>query len=416
MSAYSLIESRTERVSLSDAEAASLRELGRRLAGDSLFWAEEESAQRSAISCARADEGVYEVRVDNAIGAIAVGDVVLTIGPKIPFEHFLLLAEKSGRIPRVDPALASTREGFSFWHLVARAFIGEAERVFDRDLAKDYVETSGAERFARGQVDLASTVIGWYTHARADIVCRYEDFEADTPLNRLLKEAALAVAGSAVLPWDLRRRGLTVADRMDGVGEFRQSDYCADTDRRTAYYETAADLARNVIRGVGRAPQVGSARTWSFLLPTPLVVEDGIRRLLHERLPSGCRPAARGGCRRLEGSPMTINPDLVFPACDAVGDVKYKISDGGWNRGDLYQSVAFAAGYEVSRSIIVGFRRTAALRTSIVKVGAIRIHQLLWDASDETSAEDSAARLVADTHAVIEAHSTTDAHVTAETV
>jgi hypothetical protein len=39
-------------------------------------------------------------------------------------------------------------------------------------------------------------------------------------------------------------------------------------------------------------------------------------------------------------------PDLVFDGGLAVGDVKYKDIDPERNRSDLYQVVAFAAGYD----------------------------------------------------------------------
>ena len=392
---YTLIESRSRRLPLTGAEATKLRELGRRLASDSRFWGDDQESARSVVQCRVRDDGTYDVSIDNAIGAVAVGDLSLIVRPKIPFSHFLMLAEKSGRMPRVDPAIASVREGASFWHLVARTFVSVAESVLDRDLAKDYVERSGPQPFLRGRLHLLPTVMQWHTRASAEVVCSFEDYEADTPLNRLLKEAALRVAASSLLSWEVRRRGLTIVDRMDGVGPYMESDFGVCTDRRTRYYDDAVALARNVIRGVGRLPQAGSANVSSFLLPTPRVVEDGIRAMLHSAMSVETRPWPHGRSKSLRGAGMTINPDLLFARqANAVGDVKYKLCDGSWNRADLYQSVAFAVGFGVSRSVIVGFSRSAPLPIESVVVGDRTVHQVLWRVSRRAQPEESAAAVV----------------------
>ena len=82
-------------------------------------------------------------------------------------------------------------------------------------------------------------------------------------------------------------------------------------------------LARHILRHVGRHLAAGSDAAWSFLLRTPEMVEARDLGVLADRL----GPArVWKGHLQLPGSTLTFNPDLVFDAAQAVGDVKYKLS------------------------------------------------------------------------------------------
>jgi len=123
------------------------------------------------------------------------------------------------------------------------------------------------------------------------------------------------------------------------------------------------------------------------------MVEAGIRAMLAERLGAG---VVRKEGRQLVGSTMTFNPDLVFGAPHAIGDVKYKLAGGEWDRGDLYQVVAFAAAFRVTEAILVRFRRSDVTPLPDVRVGDIRVRELTWLADPQDPAAASAAALAAD--------------------
>lgn len=114
----------------------------------------------------------------------------------------------------------------------------------------------------------------------------------------------------------------------------------------------AIALGRNLLRWTGRSLAEGGAAAWTFLIRTPEMVEAGVRSVLAERLGPG---TVRKEGRQLVGSTLTFNPDLVFggPAV-AVGDVKYKLAGGDWDRSDLYQVVAFATAFRVDEDCCSG--------------------------------------------------------------
>ena len=73
--------------------------------------------------------------------------------------------------------------------------------------------------------------------------------------------------------------------------------------------------------GIGRGFESGAAQGWSFLIRTPTMIEAGVRSLLQRSFPP---PFLRKQGMRLEGSSLTITPDLLVAGGAAVADVKYK--------------------------------------------------------------------------------------------
>jgi hypothetical protein len=184
---------------------------------------------------------------------------------------------------------------------------------------------------------------------------------------------------------------------MDEVGVMTMdNNRSAQLDRRTAGYGEALVLARHLLRLEGRALAAGGVLAQTFLIRTPDIVEDAIRSVLASGLRDRCMVTKHR--RLLRGSGMTINPDLVF-SDEAVGDVKYKTDWDAWPRSDLYQSVAFAAGYERQSAVVVSFgtRPLANLETAFF--GEIEVSHLQWRCGPNHEPQESEATLIEDARA-----------------
>jgi hypothetical protein len=192
---------------------------------------------------------------------------------------------------------------------------------------------------------------------------------------------------------DLRRRARRLDGHLADVGELRPDDSLAATDRRTGHYVDAVLLARSLLRSTGRSLAVGALSAWTFLVRTPEMVEAGIRAVLADYLGS---TTVRKEGRQLVGSSLTFNPDLVFGAPNAIGDVKYKIAGGDWNRGDLYQVIAFATAFRVPEALLIRFRPPEVSPLPDVQVGDIRVREATWLTDAGASAEAAASGLAAD--------------------
>src|SRR5205814_9710564 len=134
-------------------------------------------------------------------------------------------------------------------------------------------------------------------------------------------------------------------------------------DRRSGHYADALTLAKHVLHGQGRLFEHGVAPAWTFLIPTPRMVEDGLRNILAERLAPVWDVRKRG--HQLQGSTLTFNPDFLFQDGLAVADVKYKLLGSHWTRPDLYEVLAFATAFK-STSCAVIQRRSWKLSLSPV--------------------------------------------------
>jgi hypothetical protein len=388
----------SEPVDLSSLEVEALTRMGRRLASQTSWWGENEGEssgrETSAIKCVRAGDGRWRVRVDNAVGVVRVGNVQIVVEPKIPLSHLLYLMAEAGSLPRLDEERASLAADQSLWALVAAWFTASAESLLRRGLIRDYQETRQDLSLIRGRVQPPRTATNFYV-GRVAFDCEFDEFDIDTPLNRIVLAAARAVASSVLLASDVRRRAMSIAVRMDeGVQDLAAGDLRAAFDRRTAHYAEVIPLARHVLRSRGRTLAGGEELGWSFLIPTPALVEEGIRNVLNRGLTPKYWVKKRG--RQLEGSTLTFNPDLVFGPSAAVGDVKYKLTSTTWNRADLYEVIAFGVAFRAERTCLVTFNQSSGdRRFSDLRVGDIRVSHLVWDADLARSPIDSADALVA---------------------
>ncbi len=269
-----------------------------------------------------------------------------------------------------------------------------AERLLRQGLARDYREETGSLAAARGRVDGAKSA-ATLLRGVPELVCRYEEYDFDGPLNRVLRAAAIRVALSPGLPPGLVRRSRRVASAFDEAGSFRPADLLAKPERHNARYHTAIQLARQVLRSSGRDLADGQARAWAFLLPTPGLAEKGLREILTRRLRPGVIVTKQG--IRLRGAAWTLTPDLRFARPGelpfAVGDVKYTLATGQWRRSDLYQLVTFATGFQVTAAVRIAMT-TGSPATGSAQVGDVTLSECLWHAHEDTEPQDAEDQLV----------------------
>jgi 5-methylcytosine-specific restriction endonuclease McrBC regulatory subunit McrC len=246
--------------------------------------------------------------------------------------------------------------------------------VLRRDLSRDYHVMQDVLQTVRGQVACVATARGYYT-GRIEIHCAFDDFVADTPLNRLLKAAAREVSRSPLLSADTRRDALRVVARLEEISDLHPHDMFAVVDRRTWYYRDAIALAKHILRCVGRTFAAGGESAWTFLVRTPELVEAGVRETLRDVL---CDLDIRKFPAPIVGATFGAHPDIVVGSGHAVGDVKYKVTDGSWYRPDLYEVVAFAAAFRCRDAVLITFA-LGDLPIRSVGLGDTTVVQVVWN-------------------------------------
>jgi hypothetical protein len=92
---------------------------------------------------------------------------------------------------------------------------------------------------SRLEVVPLSTARAFYV-GRLESAREYEEFNTDTPLNRMLRAASRSVGASELLSWTDRRRALSSLARMPNVTELQAGDLRAQPGRTLEAEDHAA--------------------------------------------------------------------------------------------------------------------------------------------------------------------------------
>jgi hypothetical protein len=376
---------------LTEAQIEALRRAGENLAkGTGRFGEKIEGSDASLIRVERLTGSAARVKVLDAVGMLAVDGLQLTVEPKIPQRHFLDIVCRSNRLPEIGTLPASLEEGVHFTVLVCQWFLIALERVLAEGLIRDYREVRDETDAVRGRLLRLPTARLFY-RGRLAVAAEFEEFDHDNALNRVLLAAARILIGAPFLPERLRSRALRAAALMEGVGEMTPVDLDAAIDRRSSYYRDGFVLAKEVIAASGRSLRRGDRRSWTFLFRTPIPIEEGLQSIIRD----GLKPVSvRKTSVALGGTTMSVHPDLVFDDYAAVGDVKYKTDRSDWDRGDLYQVVAFATAAGVETAVLVDFRRTAVGALDPVWFDQVKVSNVFWPTDLALSPGEAATALV----------------------
>lgn len=394
------VESRRTELRLDQAQAEALRALGRELAASQSWWGDSEPSVKSVVEVVPLGGNRHAVTFRDVIGVARLGDLQIKVQPKISEEHFAYLICSSTVAPRMAESSVVVDVGNDYVSLLALWCVNESERLLRHGLRPDYNEVHEELAEVRGHLNVMATAMAVQS-GRPVAHCEFEEFNDDSPLNRIVKAACQLVAATSSIGLNVRRRARRVAMRMEGVGSLQHSDRYARTSRITSSYGRVLPIARLLLQGGGVTSRIGTMSGRAFLLRTPELVEDGVRNILSRRLAS---IEVRKRRLQLGTSGVTINPDLVFADGLAVGDVKYRHLREDWDRPSLYQAVAFAAGFRSLRCGIFGFIGDDKQRTPReVPIGDVTARAFAWNASAEASPNSSEDSLVAEVAAWLSA-------------
>ncbi len=203
------------------------------------------------------------------------------------------------------------------------------------------------------------------------VPCRYDDFTADVPENRVLLAIVAAVRRWAIAP-EIRRLATELEGRFVEVAPTDVALLEAALIRESPlneHYQPALALARTVLEGLGVAHSEGSLVAIAFLIDMNRLFESWIGAELSERLWSGVQVGEQEDVALSKKPSVRMNPDLVFRSRGTVvlvGDVKYKLTGSGIARNpDYYQLLAYATAMNVKQGILIYCQADEAPATTI---------------------------------------------------
>ena len=385
-------ESQPRVVELTVEQADVLRKLGVELKGNVAFYRDldinisgediegdggrENRSESAVITCTHLRDNKYRVKVANAVGAVALPGTSLHIEPKIHISHFAHLAKRAVARHRTSSEHVAVDSLDTFWELVATWCVSSVEKIFRAGLLSDYREETDDLSVVRGRVNVRRTAeifLGGQLAAN----CTFDEFDVDNSLNRVLRRAMGFISSASWLQdVELKKRAARMDRAMEGVGSLQHGDLAVKTDRRSRHYVEALDLSLRVLGPVGANVFAGAGYGRTFLIPTPGLMEEGLRAVLAD----GLSPVSvKAGKKVVSRSPFfSVNPDLVFNNGVITGDVKYKVASPMWVRSDVAQAALFASSFQASAALITTFSNTSRIADLEMQLGDLLVKRIIW--------------------------------------
>lgn len=332
-----------------------------------------------------------ELRASSFVGRFALGELLITIRPKIsgvPLMNLLRYAYRLRHLQLFDEVGYATSLA-SFEDLLIHQLAAESSELLSRGLHRDYLRTESLLASPRGRIDF-----GGYMQVAANagvpLPCIHYPRSEDTCLNQVL-HGGLELAARMTLDSELGGRVRRLAKSFAGRITSKKLDAAAfaeawhSLDRRTSAYRPALTLIQMLLNTQGAALNDTTSPTPAagFLFDMNRFFQALLSRFLGENL-VGYEVQDERGLRgvftydpannpRNRRSP-SLRPDFLVlrnHKIEAVLDAKYRdLWETNLPREMLYQLALYALGQESSnrRATIIYPTLEAAARQQTIFV------------------------------------------------
>ena len=304
----------------------------------------------------------YHLTPCSTIGALEVGDLSVSIQPKLPVSRVLYLAsyaigEIKFREERFDYADEPT-----LVEALVPVFVAAARRAFSRGLLHGYRTEEDSLQTVRGRIRIDDQIRRRFGIA-VPLEVRYDDFTVDVLQNRLVKAAALRLLGLRVHTRSRVRLGGVLANLEDvNVVEFpARAVPEVRFDRLNEHYREVVELSRLILSYTSIETRRGTLRASGFLVDMNTVFQEFVTRALRQALGLSAREfrsdKAMPAIWLDEANDIRLKPDLTWwdgPECAFVGDAKYKkVGDSAVPNADVYQLLAYTTALDLPAGLLV---------------------------------------------------------------
>lgn len=303
-------------------------------------------------------EGSWRIKASSYVGTIVTPGVRILITPKVATANLFYLLEAGGRALELGPAAFDYEQTHDLVPAFATFYARHLETALSQGVPRAYREFQERLTGIRGRIDLAAQqrLAGLPVPAE----CRFDDYTADIPLNRILRAAAIRL---------LRLPGVTVTTRQAlqrlaaQLGEASPAT-SADLRSRTVFTRLnehcrpAGQLARIVLGESSLLDAAGTTGAAVFLIDMNKAFEDFVASRLSRYLHGQLHVRSQKPDHLDNAGHVRIKPDLTFdrhPGLPAyVADSKYKITSSGFGReADYYQILAYASALNLPEGMLI---------------------------------------------------------------
>jgi 5-methylcytosine-specific restriction enzyme subunit McrC len=309
------------------------------------------------------EPGHYDLTPGSHVGLVSTSNLAIVILPKVPVERVLFLMSFAIDPVRWQAHASDYADATDLTEGMAAIFAHTLRRALRRGLVQGYRVLDDALMTVRGRIRFDDQL-----RARFDtplpIEVTFDDFTADTDLNRLLLAALNVLRRLPLRSQSLRSTLSACAAAFADTVTARQYAPSAlpkpTWNRLNLHFRPAAELAAAILRSTSLELDHGETRGTALTVDMNLVFETFLRSALRQALdldPSSWPDRAPRWLALDRASCVRLEPDLTWwdaGHCRFVGDAKYKhISAAGVKHADLYQLLAYTTALGVENGMLV---------------------------------------------------------------
>jgi len=321
----------------------------------------------------------WSVRGTGKVGVVRIEDVTLRVTPKLPIGRIFYLLGFGRRFEWRDD-LVPYETATDLAHVLADAFVRQADRALGRGVIQGYVERDDELAVVRGRMRYREQVTRRFGQI-TPLLVRYDDFTIDVVENQLVRAAAKVLGKVPGLDPVVARRLRSIVQRLDDVSGLIPGQPLPTwrSTRRNAHYATVLWFASMVLRHRSIDLPAGAVEMNGFIIDMATVFEDFVTAALTDSL------------ERIDGrvraqDPQTLDvagtvkmaPDLVWyrrGKPHAVIDAKYKVEKvAGYPNADLYQMLAYCTALGLPFGHLIYAKGNEASQQMTVRGSGVQIH------------------------------------------
>jgi 5-methylcytosine-specific restriction enzyme subunit McrC len=289
----------------------------------------------------------WEVAAGSKVGVARVGDLQVTVRPKIPIDRlvFMMGYAQKPKFWREHSVLLEPERDLA--DALAESFRRLATRGLEQGLLHGYLEVDATLPVVRGRIRVGDQ-IARRPGLGIPLEIRYDEFTVDIAENRLLLAATTRLLRMPTVTRPIRqslqRMRLQLADVTPLVRGLPIPKWTPS--RLNTRYQPALHLAELILAGDSFEQRVGEVQVSGFVFDMWRIYEDFVCVALKEAMrPYGGRSTLQHEMHLDVSRAVSMRPDFVWmfggqPA--AVVDAKYKAEKpSGFPQADLYQLLAY---------------------------------------------------------------------------